>query len=111
MISKKINSYIVFSTVPSRKIARHIAKALIAAQLAACVNVIPHVESIFYWKHKIDHASELLLMIKTQKKCLHKLKAKIKLLHPYDIPEIIGFPISWGNSDYLGWIQKSICRS
>jgi periplasmic divalent cation tolerance protein len=100
--------YVVLSTAASQKEAKRIAKALIEARLAACVNVVPRLESFFYWQGQLERASEALLVIKTDLKRLSGLKAKILKLHSYQVPEIIGWPIKWGSKPYLDWVSKSV---
>ena len=100
------NPYVVFSTVPSASQGRTIAKAILEAQFASCVNVVPGIDSFFRWRGKIDYACERLLMIKTDKRRLKKLEAMIRKLHQYEIPEIIGWPIAWGSKSYLNWLAE-----
>ena len=97
---------VVFSTVSNKKEAELIAQGLIKDKLAACVNIIENVYSLFWWKGKIDSAKEVLLVIKTRKALAAKLIKKIKSLHSYEVPEIIALPIVSGNKEYLEWISK-----
>lgn len=98
---------VVFSTVSNRKEAERIAKGLIKDKLAACVNIVDNVHSLFWWQGKIDSAKEALLVIKTRKALKDKLIMKIKSLHSYEVPEIIALPIVAGNKKYLEWINES----
>ncbi|MCX5702078.1 MAG: divalent-cation tolerance protein CutA [Candidatus Omnitrophica bacterium] len=98
---------VVFSTVPNKKEAELIAQGLIKDKLAACVNIIENVYSLFWWQGKIDSAKEVLLVIKTRKALAAKLTKKIKSLHSYEVPEIIALPIVSGNKEYLEWINES----
>jgi periplasmic divalent cation tolerance protein len=100
---------VVLVTVPSARTAKKIAKFLLSNKLAACVNIIPKIESLFWWQGKIDKAKEVLLMAKTQKKLFAKLVKAVKSKHPYEVPEIIALPIISGNRKYLDWIDES-CR-
>ena len=100
---------VVFITIPTKAQAKKLASFLLSKKVAACVNIIPSVESFFWWQKKIDRATELLLVIKTQKKLFNKLVKAVKSKHPYSVPEIIAIPIVSGNKDYLDWIDES-CR-
>ncbi|MBI1978174.1 MAG: divalent-cation tolerance protein CutA [Candidatus Omnitrophica bacterium] len=100
--------YLVLSTVSSKKEAKKIADMLVRKKLAACVNIVPNVSSIFKWKGKVDQTRELLLVIKTDAQCFKRLEQTIRKNHSYQIPEIIGIPIGWGYRAYLNWINQSI---
>ncbi|MDP2600223.1 MAG: divalent-cation tolerance protein CutA [Deltaproteobacteria bacterium] len=98
------NFVVCFSTIDSEKEALKIARALVESHLAACVNIVPKVTSVYEWKEEICEETELLLIIKTQQARLKELKAALEDLHPYDVPEFIALPITDGLPDYLGWI-------
>jgi periplasmic divalent cation tolerance protein len=98
---------VVLVTVPTVSHAKKITNFLLKEKLVACVNIIPKVESFFWWEGKIDNAKELLLVIKTKKQLLNKLIKAVKSKHPYSVPEIIALPIIAGNKDYLEWINDS----
>lgn len=100
---------VVFVTVPTQAIAKKMARFLLTKKLAACVNIMPAVESYFWWKKKIDRARERLLIIKTKRKLFTQLAKAVQSKHPYDVPEIIALPIVLGNKAYLDWINGS-CR-
>lgn len=100
---------VVLVTAPKASEARKIANFLLTKKLAACVNIMPKIESFFWWEGKIDNAKELLLVIKTKKQLLNKLIKAVKSKHSYSVPEIIALPIVTGNKDYLEWINES-CR-
>lgn len=99
---------VFFVTVEKKNDAQHIAQTLVEERLAACVNIVPAVESFFRWEGKVDHADELLLIIKSTQQLAPKLIERVKQLHPYDIPEVIELSIEGGNSDYLRWIDQSL---
>jgi periplasmic divalent cation tolerance protein len=100
-------SYIVvFITVKEPEEAQKIAKALIKRRQAACVNIVPAVESHFWWKDKLDSAQESLLIAKTKESLLPDLIKSVKKIHSYSIPEIIALPIVGGSRDYLEWIDS-----
>jgi len=99
---------IVFITASSDKEAHYLAKSLLKERLAACVNFIPKVKSQYWWKGKIEHTSETLLIVKTTKQAIAKLTRRVKELHSYATPEIISCSIMEGNNDYLKWIKDSV---
>ncbi len=93
-------------TVPSIEVGKKIASGLVSKKLAACVNIIPQITSIYEWEGKINEDSELLLMIKTQSHLFEELSAFVKQNHPYDVPEVIGLPIDQGSKGYLDWVKQ-----
>lgn len=95
-------------TTANKKEAHRIARALIKAKLAACVNIIGGVESLFWWKGKVDRAKELLLIIKSKKEKMPKIIKLVKSVHSYEVPEIISLPITAGFNPYLKWINESL---
>lgn len=90
--------------MPDEKSAEHIARELVAAKLAACVNVIPGLKSIYKWNGELQNDSEILLMVKTQRQLFNRVREKIVSLHSYDLPEIIAVNLSDGLKGYLDWI-------
>ena len=98
---------VILVTASSEEEAKKIAQSLVDKRLAACVNIIKNVYSLFWWQGKIDSAKEVLLVIKTRKALAAKLIKKIKSLHSYEVPEIIALPIVSGNKEYLEWINES----
>jgi len=99
---------VVFITVASRREADTIAGVLVGEKLAACVNIVPAVSSVFWWQGKLDKADELLLVAKSAVTSLEKIVERVKAFHSYTVPEIIAMPVYGGNSDYLKWIDESI---
>lgn len=97
---------VIFITCPNKKEADRIAKHLIKSKLAACVNIVGDIKSLFWWKSKVDIAKEALLIIKTKKTLINKLIKEVKSLHSYEVPEIIALPIVAGNKKYLDWINE-----
>ncbi len=95
---------IALVTVPNRETAERLAHACLTQHLVACANIIPGVESMYWWKGKIESDQELLILFKTSTQNLASLKSLILQEHPYDVPEFIHIPIQGGSSDYLGWI-------
>lgn len=96
---------VVYCTVPNQEEAKRIAKILVEEKLAACVNIVPKIISIYSWKGDIVEDEEYLLIIKTQEKSFKNMKNKIISTHPYDVPEIIFLPIKMGYDKYLDWIK------
>ena len=98
---------VVLVTCGSEEAALKIANALVEAHLAACVNLVAPIRSIYRWEGKICDEKEWLLIIKTQKQRFEELEKKVKSLHSYSVPEIIGLPITEGSSAYLNWIREN----
>ena len=99
---------LVISTINNLEVAKEIAKILIEKKLAACVNIVPQVTSIYKWKNDICEDKEYLMLLKTTKDFSENLKAELINLHPYDVPEVICMDISEGSKEYLEWIKHSI---
>jgi len=95
----------VLVTVDSEETARKITSALLEARKAACVNIVPKVESHYWWQGKMETANELLLVVKTRAELLEEVVALVKKNHPYTVPEVIALPIVGGNEDYLRWVE------
>ena len=95
-------------TVPDQDTATRIAETLVTEQLAACVNIIPAIQSIYRWEGAIEHDEELLLLIKTSTAVWPLLEERILALHPYELPEIISVRIQDGNNHYLNWITNNL---
>jgi len=104
MTDKKL----VLTTCGSLEESRTIAKALVERQLAACVNIVPQVESIYRWKGKIESATEWLLLIKTTEGAFERLRGALAELHSYEVPECIEIAIEDGSEKYLEWIGESV---
>lgn len=97
---------LVLCTTNSKDSAKHIATHLVNNRLAACVNIIPNVLSVYQWKGNVETDEEFLLLIKTREVLYEKLEKEIVKLHPYETPEIISFDISKGLPEYLKWAEK-----
>lgn len=95
-------------TASGKEEAVKIAKRLIEEKLAACVNIINGVESVFWWENKVERAGEALLVIKSSGEKFSKIAETVKALHSYEVPEIIALPITEGYKPYLDWINESI---
>lgn len=99
---------VVLVTAPDLKTARRLARVVIEARLVACVNVIPRVESHYWWQGKIEFSAEVLLVMKTTTARLPELERRLVAEHPYDTPEIVTLPLGAGNARYLGWLVESV---
>ena len=102
---------IVLCTTPDREAAELIANTLVAEKLAACVNILPGVTSVYRWQGAIEQSEELLLVIKTSQTVWPMLEAQIQALHPYELPEIVAVPIKTGEAEYIQWLENSIPSS
>jgi len=98
---------IVLITASSVEEAERIAKVLVNEHLAACVNIVPEVRSLFFWEAKTQEARETLLICKSRQPLLDRLISRVKTLHSYTVPEIIALPIIGGSRDYLDWVLES----
>lgn len=102
---------IVLTTAPDGSTARRLAKLLVRERLAACVNVVGGVQSIYRWKGDVESAREYMLIAKTTSNRLAALQARLTAVHPYDVPEIIALPLAGGLANYLSWISENTTPS
>jgi periplasmic divalent cation tolerance protein len=102
---------IVLSTAGSENEARKIAHHLVEQKLAACVNIVPQIESIYRWQGKVESSREWLLLIKTTAEKFAGVRKAIAKLHSYDLPECIAISIEDGSRDYLKWLDDSVMGS
>lgn len=100
------DTVVILVTAPSIDEARKIGNALVEERLIACANIIPQVESIFYWQDKVCNEKEALMVIKTRKKLIEKIIKRVKALHSYTVPEVIALPIIKGSKDYIKWLKE-----
>jgi len=101
------NIVIVLVTAPNLPRARKIAKAALKAKLGACANIVPRIESHYWWKGKLEASAEVLIIFKSTKAKLAALESTVVANHPYDTPEVISFPLSSSNAKYLKWLTDS----
>jgi len=87
--------------------ARRIGKTLVHERLAACANIIPGVESLFFWENRFCIENEILVMMKTRCDLFETLKERVQSLHSYEVPEIIALPVTAGSEEYLGWVSDT----
>lgn len=102
------STLIAFCTCPDEETARGIAGAVVAEGLAACVNIVGPVRSVFSWEGDVCDESELLLLAKTTEGAYPRLEARITALHPYDVPEVIAAPVTAGSAAYLDWVAGAV---
>ena len=95
-------------SVPSKKVAKKIAKTLVEEQLCACVNILPKMRSFYIYEGEYCEDEEFLLLIKTDKEHYKAVEERILSLHPYEIPEIIALPVIKGAKDYVKWAKKAL---
>jgi len=99
---------VIFITAANKKEADKIAEELVKSKLAACVNIVGNINSVFRWQGKLNKAEEVLLIIKSKKSKFNKIAGFVKSMHSYQVPEIISLPVISGNKDYLEWLDANI---
>ena len=99
---------VVLSTCGSEEEAQKLAHSLVDQRLAACVNIVPRIQSVYRWEGKIEAADEYLLIIKSSRDRMPLLRAAIEREHSYEVPEIIALPIVDGSHNYLNWLQANL---
>ena len=97
---------IVLSTCPDSATAEQIAQALVEEKLAACVNILLPIQSVYRWQGQVETASEMLMLIKSETRAFASICDRIKSLHPYELPEIVAVPIADGSPEYLSWLTN-----
>ena len=103
------NYAVALVTAPDLKTARRLARAALEARLIACANLLPRIESHYWWQGKIERGAEVLLLLKTTTARLARLEKLILARHPYDTPEFVVLPLSGGSKRYLDWLEAN-CR-
>jgi periplasmic divalent cation tolerance protein len=99
---------VVLITAPNQEVAKTIARALVEERLAACVNLVPGLTSIYRWQGEVVEDQEVLLIVKTTTFAFPRLKERVLALHPYTVPEIIALPIAEGHGTYLSWLRENV---
>ena len=102
---------IVMTTFPDMDSAQQLAEQLVTRKLAACVNILPVMTSIYRWRGKLEQGQEHQLLIKTEQSCTNEVQSAIEQVHPYELPEIIVVPILTGHKPYLNWISESVHKN
>jgi len=99
---------VVLVTASSQEEADRIAQTLVVEMLAACINIIPGITSVYRWEEEVQRDQEWLLVVKTQRDVLDGLTRRVKALHSYDVPEVIALPVVGGSYDYLRWLDRQV---
>jgi len=99
---------VVLTTCDSEKQAKELARHLVETRVAACVNVLPKLQSVYRWKDKVEESAEWLLVIKSRRDVFRELRAEIEKIHTYEVPEIVALPVVDGSEAYLGWLDAQI---
>jgi periplasmic divalent cation tolerance protein len=99
---------VVFSTCDSEEQAGRVARALVEQRLAACVNILSPVRSIYRWKGQIEDAAEWMLIIKSRRDLMERLRAAIGEIHSYEVPELLAVPVVDGSENYLAWLDREL---
>lgn len=99
---------VVLATAPDMKVARMLARRALSARLAACVNIVPRIESHYWWKGRLEKSAEALLVMKTRRERLDSLRELVVAEHPYDTAEFIAMAVDSGSRKYLDWIAASV---
>jgi periplasmic divalent cation tolerance protein len=102
------DAIVVLMTAGSREEAARLADILVVARLAACVQILPEIESVYHWKGNVERAAEILLLAKTTQSNFAALEAMVRSLHSYETPEIIALPITAASAPYLEWLTASV---
>lgn len=106
----KTKARVVLTTAGSQEEAQKIAHALVDRKLAACVNIVPRIESVYRWQGKVESATEWLLIVKTTTKAFESVRDAIQELHSYELPECVMLEITDGSEGYLAWIDDNVDR-
>lgn len=107
-MDEKSTHNVVLITTSSTSEAQAIGRALVEGRLAACVNIIPGVRSLFWWQGKVEEQEEALLLVKSRSELLPSVIEAVKRLHSYSVPEVVALSIPAGSPDYLAWIDESV---
>lgn len=98
---------VVLVTAPSQDVAERITATIVEERLAACGNIVGGVTSIYRWQDEVQRAAEVLIVFKTVRSTVHRLAARVKELHPYELPEVIALPVTAGSIEYLTWVAEN----
>lgn len=104
----RTDTLVVLVTVPSVEAGHSIARALVAEHLAACVNVVPGLRSVFFWEGRLQEEPEALLVVKTRRECYDALQRRVIELHSYSVPEVLALPVEAGSPTYLAWVEETV---
>lgn len=98
----------VMSTAPDAATAERIGTVLVEERLAACANVVEGVTSVFRWKGELEREDEVLVILKTTTEAVDRLRERLVELHPYEVPEVLAFPVSSGHAPYVEWVRREV---
>jgi periplasmic divalent cation tolerance protein len=107
-MSEKI---VVLSNCGSEEEAARVARALVEARVAACVNILPKIRSVYRWKGAIEEESEWMLVIKSSRPLFTRLQSELRRVHSYEVPEVLAIPVVDGSEDYLAWLDRELAGS
>lgn len=102
------NARVVLTTVGQKEAAEKLAQELVERRLAACVNIVGPIRSVYRWRDQIENQAEFLLMIKTTAACASQLRSALKALHPYELPECVELAVDGGSEEYLAWLAAEV---
>ena len=105
---KEFVPVVILITTSTGEEAQQIADKLLAQRKAACVNIIPKVHSLFWWKGELDYAEETILIVKSRASLIDEIVSLVKEIHSYEVPEVIALPLVGGNQDYLNWMSAEL---
>lgn len=111
MMDGKSGCVVVLTTLEGSADAHSMASILVTERLAACVNVLGEMDSVYRWKGSVESARERQMMIKTTAERLPEVEARVRALHPYEVPEFVVLPIAGGSEKYLAWIRESTLKT
>lgn len=110
MSEQQTGAIVVLLTAGSREEAARLAEMLVGARLAACVQIMPEMESVYHWQGNIERAPETLLLAKTTQENFAELESSVRALHSYETPEIVALPITQASAPYLEWLTVNVLR-
>ncbi len=110
-MQQNTDAVVLLTTVPNEQCGKDLANQLLSARLAACINLLPEMSSMYYWQDKIECDTEHQMLIKTNRKHLTAIEQLMQKHHPYDIPELIVLEITSGSNDYLNWMNNLVQKS
>jgi len=108
LMESMANARIVLTTIGDKDAAGKLGHELVARRLAACVNIVGPIRSIYRWRDRVEDEAEFLLLIKTTAECAAELRSALKSLHPYELPECVELAVTGGSEEYLAWVAAEV---